>query len=119
MQLVLLCMAQKWLALSLPACAGLVYVIQRVYLRTSRQLRFLELESRAAVLSTFLESVSGIPTIATQILFRVIDWFLMGRLTVLKRFERSAGLVKLRTRTPRALRYRSGPSSSSCVSSGG
>ncbi|KAK3903084.1 ABC transporter type 1, transmembrane domain-containing protein [Staphylotrichum tortipilum] len=63
MQLVLLCMAQKWLALSLPACAGLVYVIQKVYLRASRQLRFLELESRAAVLSTFLESVEGVETI--------------------------------------------------------
>ena len=60
MQVILLCMAQKRLALSLPACAGLVYIIQKVYLRTSQQLRFLELESRGAVLSNFLESVSGI-----------------------------------------------------------
>ncbi|KAL2127939.1 hypothetical protein VTI74DRAFT_9944 [Chaetomium olivicolor] len=63
MQVILLCITQKWLALSLPACAGLVYVVQKVYLRTSQQLRFLELESRAAVLSSFLESVDGLETI--------------------------------------------------------
>lgn len=57
MQIVLLCVAEKWLALSLPACVLLVYVIQKDYLRTSRQLRFLELESRAGVFSNFLETV--------------------------------------------------------------
>lgn len=57
MQIILLCVAQKWLALSLPACMLLVYVIQKVYLRTSRQLQFLELESRAGVLLSFLECV--------------------------------------------------------------
>lgn len=59
MQVVLLCTAQRGLALFLPACAGVVYVIQKVYLRTSRQLRFLESESRAAILASFLESVSA------------------------------------------------------------
>ncbi|KAI5860382.1 putative ABC transporter [Durotheca rogersii] len=63
MQAALLLMAQKYLALSLPACVVLVYVIQKVYLRTSRQLRFLELESRAAVFSSFLESAEGLETI--------------------------------------------------------
>ncbi|AEO64833.1 uncharacterized protein THITE_2142635 [Thermothielavioides terrestris NRRL 8126] len=63
MQVILLCMAQHRLALSLPPCAGLVYFIQQVYLRTSRQLRFLELESHAAVFSSFLESVEGLETI--------------------------------------------------------
>ncbi|KAK4233232.1 P-loop containing nucleoside triphosphate hydrolase protein [Achaetomium macrosporum] len=62
-QVVLLCIAQKQLALSLPACAGVVYIIQKIYLKTSRQLRFLELESRAAVLSSFLESIDGLETI--------------------------------------------------------
>lgn len=57
MQIILLCVAEKWLALSLPACVLLVYVIQKAYLRTSRQLRFLELESRAEVFSNFLETV--------------------------------------------------------------
>ncbi|KAK3301707.1 P-loop containing nucleoside triphosphate hydrolase protein [Chaetomium strumarium] len=62
-QVLLLSMAQKRLALSLPVCGSLVWIIQKVYLRTSRQLRFLELESRAAVLSSFLESVEGLETI--------------------------------------------------------
>lgn len=57
MQIILLCVAEKWLALSLPACVLLVYMVQKAYLRTSRQLRFLELESRAAVFSNFLETV--------------------------------------------------------------
>lgn len=57
MQTILLCVAEKWLAMSLPACILLVYVVQKAYLRTSRQLRFLELESRAGVFSNFLETV--------------------------------------------------------------
>ncbi|KAL3428461.1 hypothetical protein PVAG01_01970 [Phlyctema vagabunda] len=63
MQIIFLFVAQKWLALSLPVCVVLVYIIQGVYLRTSRQLRFLELESRANVFSSFLESVEGLETI--------------------------------------------------------
>ncbi|KAE8384470.1 P-loop containing nucleoside triphosphate hydrolase protein [Aspergillus alliaceus] len=69
MQIVLLCMAEKWLTMSLPACMLLVCVVQKVYLRTSRQLRFLELESRAGVFLNFLEclilicQVEGLETI--------------------------------------------------------
>lgn len=37
--------------------------MQKIYLRTSRQLRLLELESRSAVLIEFLETVEGLPTI--------------------------------------------------------
>lgn len=68
MQAVLLFMAHKYLALSLPGCMVVLYLVQKVYLRTSRQLRFLELESRAAVLSSFLESVEGLETI------RALGW---------------------------------------------
>ncbi|KAI1763558.1 putative ABC transporter [Hypoxylon sp. FL1150] len=63
MQIILLFTAQKWLALSLPICMLVVYIVQKVYLRTSRQLRFLELESRAAVFSNFLETVEGLETL--------------------------------------------------------
>ncbi|KAF4776651.1 hypothetical protein HER10_EVM0007842 [Colletotrichum scovillei] len=62
-QVVLLFSAQKLLALSLPLCAAVVYLVQRVYLRTSRQLRLLDLESQSAVYSSFLESVEGVTTI--------------------------------------------------------
>ncbi|KAJ4395359.1 hypothetical protein N0V85_006576 [Neurospora sp. IMI 360204] len=59
----LLLAAQPIMAVTLPICTVIVYVIQKVYLRTSRQLRLLELESRAAVNSSLLETVQGIETI--------------------------------------------------------
>lgn len=56
-QTVLLFSAQKMMLVTLPLCVAAVYLIQRVYLRTSRQLRLLDLESQSAVYSSFLESV--------------------------------------------------------------
>lgn len=40
-----------------PPLALAMYIIQKFYLHTSRQLRFLDLESRAFVYSDFLETV--------------------------------------------------------------
>lgn len=57
-QAALLFAAQKLMAVTLPVCIVTVYLIQKVYLQTSRQLRLLELESQSAVYSSFLESVS-------------------------------------------------------------
>ncbi|MAD84908.1 MAG: hypothetical protein CL912_18270 [Deltaproteobacteria bacterium] len=57
MQAILLFSVQKVMILTLPFCSAMVYVVQRVYLRTSRQLRFIELESKSAVYSSFLEMV--------------------------------------------------------------
>ncbi|KAJ9155467.1 p-loop containing nucleoside triphosphate hydrolase [Pleurostoma richardsiae] len=62
-QAVLLFLAQKWLVVSLPAVLAVVYVVQKIYLRTSRQLRFLELEAKAAVFSSFLEAFDGLETL--------------------------------------------------------
>ncbi|KAI1382387.1 ABC transporter [Hypoxylon crocopeplum] len=62
-QAVLLFIAQKLLMLTLPVCLAVVYVVQKVYLRTSRQLRLLELESRSVVLIDFLETTDGLSTI--------------------------------------------------------
>jgi ATP-binding cassette subfamily C (CFTR/MRP) protein 1 len=61
MQIIVLFIVQKWLTVSLPVCMLLVYIVQKIYLRTSRQLRFLELESRAGLFSSFLESVGTDP----------------------------------------------------------
>lgn len=55
--------SQPLMTLSLPFSIVIVYIVQKVYLRTSRQLRILELESRAAVFSSFLETVQGATTI--------------------------------------------------------
>ncbi|KAF5627041.1 multidrug resistance-associated 1 [Fusarium sp. NRRL 52700] len=62
-QATLLFSAQKLLAATLPICILVVYVVQRVYLRTSRQLRLLQLESQSAVYSSFLESSEGLVNI--------------------------------------------------------
>ncbi|KAK0640764.1 P-loop containing nucleoside triphosphate hydrolase protein [Cercophora newfieldiana] len=62
-QCVLLFSAQKLMTLTLPICVATVYFVQKIYLRTSRQLRLLDLESQSAVYSSFLESVEGVTTI--------------------------------------------------------
>ena len=62
-QISLLFATQKILFLTFPVCLVVVYLVQMVYLRTSRQLRFLELESRSGVLATLQETVEGLSTI--------------------------------------------------------
>ncbi|KXJ96142.1 ABC transporter type 1, transmembrane domain-containing protein [Microdochium bolleyi] len=63
MQAILLFTAQRLLMLTLPICLLVVYFVQKLYLRTSRQLRFLELESRAGVTAAFMETIDGLSTI--------------------------------------------------------
>ncbi|KAI4737758.1 hypothetical protein E4T50_11749 [Aureobasidium sp. EXF-12298] len=63
MQCSLLLASQRLLVFTLPIYCILIYTIQKVYLRTSRQLRYLELESKSAVYSSFLETVEGLVTI--------------------------------------------------------
>ncbi|KAK6213368.1 hypothetical protein QIS74_09370 [Colletotrichum tabaci] len=46
-----------------PFLFGVLWVIQRFYLRTSRQLRFLDLDAKTPMYSQFLETLSGLPTI--------------------------------------------------------
>ncbi|KAI1780180.1 ABC transporter [Hypoxylon cercidicola] len=62
-QAALLFVAQKLLTFTLPLCFAVVYAVQRVYLRTSRQLRLLELESKSLVAIDFLEMMDGLSTI--------------------------------------------------------
>ncbi|KEQ84925.1 hypothetical protein M438DRAFT_317897 [Aureobasidium pullulans EXF-150] len=66
MQCSLLLTSQKLLVFALPIYAIFIYIVQKVYLRTSRQIRYLELESRSAVYSRFLETVEGITTIRSS-----------------------------------------------------
>ncbi|CAK7229469.1 hypothetical protein SCUCBS95973_007233 [Sporothrix curviconia] len=68
MQVIVLLMSQPLLALTLPVCVASVYAVQKRYLRTSRQLRRMELESQSAVYFSFLETASGLQTI------RVFGW---------------------------------------------
>ncbi|KAI1176082.1 P-loop containing nucleoside triphosphate hydrolase protein [Nemania sp. FL0916] len=60
---VLAAVAVGYFAAVLPFVILALYLIQRFYLRTSRQLRLLELETSAPLFSHFIESLSGLVTI--------------------------------------------------------
>ncbi|KAJ8110042.1 hypothetical protein ONZ43_g5980 [Nemania bipapillata] len=60
---VLAATAVGYFAAVLPFVVFILYLIQRFYLRTSRQLRLLELETSAPLFSHFIESLSGLVTI--------------------------------------------------------
>ncbi|KAH8653767.1 ABC transporter [Xylariales sp. PMI_506] len=62
-QCILLGVVQPLMILTLPFTMVVVYVVQEVYLAVSRQARFLDLESKALVNSSFLETLEGVPTI--------------------------------------------------------
>jgi ATP-binding cassette subfamily C (CFTR/MRP) protein 1 len=49
--------------ISFPFVLAVLYLIQKFYLRTSRQLRFLDLEAKAPLYSQFTECLSGLVTI--------------------------------------------------------
>jgi len=51
------------MALTLPIVFVVFYYLQQIYLHASRQLRILELESRAPVYAHFLETLEGLETI--------------------------------------------------------
>lgn len=55
--------SSPWLALSYPALLGVLWLIQKFYLRTSRQMRLLDLEAKSPLYSHFLDTVKGIATI--------------------------------------------------------
>ncbi|PIA90546.1 ABC transporter C family member 8 [Cercospora beticola] len=50
-------------AAAMPFVMAVLYVIQKIYLRTSRQMRFLELESQAPLLTHVTETLAGVTTI--------------------------------------------------------
>src|SRR3569833_954398 len=45
MQITVLLLVQYYLCFTIPFCCAIVYVVQKVYLRTSRQLRIIENET--------------------------------------------------------------------------
>ncbi|PWY72678.1 ATP-binding cassette transporter [Aspergillus eucalypticola CBS 122712] len=65
MQVALIVYVQPVMLATIPPCYILVYLIQKVYLRNSRQLRFLDLESRSRLNTNFLDTTSGVTTIRT------------------------------------------------------
>ncbi|RGP73027.1 canalicular multispecific organic anion transporter 2 [Fusarium sporotrichioides] len=55
--------AVSWFAISIPFVVAVLVLIQRFYVRTSKQLRLLEIEHKAPLFSHFLETINGLATI--------------------------------------------------------
>ncbi|KAK2608594.1 hypothetical protein QQS21_002820 [Conoideocrella luteorostrata] len=55
--------ATSYFAIILPVIIGVLFLVQRFYLKTSRQLRLLEIEANAPLVTHFIESLSGLITI--------------------------------------------------------
>ncbi|KAH3906329.1 hypothetical protein HBI56_195160 [Parastagonospora nodorum] len=62
-QMVLIAVAAPFAAISFPIVSIIVYFVQRFYLRTSRQLRFLDLEAKSPLYTQFNEILEGLATI--------------------------------------------------------
>ena len=60
---VLMCISAGYFAATMPPVILTVWVLQKYYLRTSRQLRLLDLEAKSPLYSHFIESLSGLVTI--------------------------------------------------------
>lgn len=62
-QMILVGVASVYAAIAFPVVLLSLYAIQKVYLRTSRQLRLLEIEAKAPLLSHFTDCLSGLVTL--------------------------------------------------------
>ncbi|KAF2788594.1 hypothetical protein K505DRAFT_366344 [Melanomma pulvis-pyrius CBS 109.77] len=55
--------ASPYLAISYPFLIGIGWTVQMFYLRTSRQLRLLDLEAKSPLYNNFLDTIKGVATI--------------------------------------------------------
>ncbi|KAF7716519.1 Uncharacterized protein PECH_005196 [Penicillium ucsense] len=62
-QLILLCILGKYLAVAVPVLVAVLYLVQSYYLRTSRQVRLLDIEARSPLFTHFVETMNGIKVI--------------------------------------------------------
>ncbi|KAK4898085.1 hypothetical protein LTR49_027887 [Elasticomyces elasticus] len=62
-QAVFLCISSKYLVAVVPFLAAALYLVQKFYIRTSRQLRILDIEAKVPMLSHFLDTMCGLTTI--------------------------------------------------------
>ncbi|PWY82697.1 ATP-binding cassette transporter [Aspergillus eucalypticola CBS 122712] len=71
-KLVIICIVSKYLAVAVPALLVSLVILQRYYLRTSRQVRLLDLEAKAPLYTHFTEAVHGVTTLRA---FGMQHWF--------------------------------------------
>jgi ATP-binding cassette subfamily C (CFTR/MRP) protein 1 len=62
-QAILVCISTSYFAIVLPFVAISMYFVQKFYLRTSRQIRLMDLEAKAPLYTNFLETLNGLVTI--------------------------------------------------------
>jgi ATP-binding cassette subfamily C (CFTR/MRP) protein 1 len=62
-QIGLIASASAWLILSFPVLFVIFYFVQKYYLRTSRQMRLLDIEEKAPLYTHFTETLEGLATI--------------------------------------------------------
>ncbi|KAH8423784.1 uncharacterized protein LDX57_001542 [Aspergillus melleus] len=59
----LIATGSAYMAITIPLALAVLYVLQKIYLKTSRQLRYLDLEAKSPLYSQFVETLEGLPTI--------------------------------------------------------
>lgn len=62
-QVLLIATTAKYISPAIVVCILVFWIIQKFYLRTSRQLRLLEIEAKSPLFSRFLEALDGLETI--------------------------------------------------------
>ncbi|KAG4438100.1 hypothetical protein IFR05_006421 [Cadophora sp. M221] len=60
---IFMCISAGYFTLTMPVVGIAVWLIQKYYLRTSRQIRILDLEAKSPLYTHFIETLSGLPTI--------------------------------------------------------
>ncbi|CAG1973904.1 unnamed protein product [Fusarium graminearum] len=63
---VVVAVGAPWLAIAYPVVFSIIYMLQMFYLRTSRQLRLLDLEAKSPLYAHFLDTIRGIATVRAQ-----------------------------------------------------
>jgi ABC-type bacteriocin/lantibiotic exporter with double-glycine peptidase domain len=61
-QTTLIVISSPWVGVGLPVLAAVVFAVQKFYLRTSRQLRLIDLEARAPLFTYVVDLVQGLST---------------------------------------------------------
>ncbi|KAI7970770.1 hypothetical protein EIK77_007950, partial [Talaromyces pinophilus] len=61
--LVIICVMGKYFAVAIPVIAIILWGVQLYYLRTSRQVRLLDIEAKAPLYSQFMETESGVSVV--------------------------------------------------------
>jgi ATP-binding cassette subfamily C (CFTR/MRP) protein 1 len=89
-QLIITCVSSRYLAAALPFFVMTFYAIQHFYLRTSRQLRLLDIELKAPLYTQLMETLNGLVTIRA---FQWEDRFTQKALVILDDSRRPGYLL--------------------------